>query len=273
MESNKYTVIDSGIITGQKRLIVIHNAGFFSCSTIALQDTMIYFNQNKGLPDIIDRSQQYMMYKQRAWDNLIPMYFKETNACIEYTKDVVMSAEEREIQYVDYKSLVFEDIKPFFDKLFAPSDYVNKIVQNMEGSYQIDYENTCAVFYRGNDKNRETTIASYEAFINKAKEIATPNMRFLVQPDETEFLQAFTSAIPNSFNFSETPHMSKKDSAVFLEMPIERRSVFAAYFLAAVIIMSKCKHLIVHTGNCGMWATLYRGNTDNVHQIRDNVWL
>lgn len=270
---NDYKVIDSGIYTGKSKLLVIHNAGFFSCSTIALQDIIIYYNQNKGLPDVVDRSMQYMYYKCRAWDNLIPYYFKEADAQIDYTVELQATYEERELQYVDYKNLLFENLKPFMEKYFAPSDYVNSLVLSYEQMYEIDYDNTCAVFYRGNDKNREASIASYQSFIDKALEIRNEKMKFLVQPDETEFLQAFTSAVPNCFNFAETPHIKKQDSAVFLEMEPEKRAEFAAYFLAAVIAMSKCKHMIIHTGNCGMWATLYRGNAMNVHQIRDNVWL
>ena len=41
---------------------------------------------------------------------------------------------------------------------------------------------------------------------------------------------------------------------------------------APEILLSKCKFIITHTGNCGIWTVLYRNNSDGVHQYRNNIW-
>lgn len=279
MESNRHYIVNSAAMKENKNILhVIHNAGFFSCSTIALQDIIIWAREHKGLPNIVDRHSQYMHYKSEPSQTLIGHFFNEKEGyinCLDWFE--MTSQTDTELQFTDYRNLNFDRIAPFIEKYFSPSDYVNSIIKHYEEKYNIDYHNTCAVFYRGNDKNRETTIASYDAFIGKAEEVLTMHggegFRFLVQPDETEFLQAFTSSHPNSFNFEETPHMRKCDSAVFFEMPIKERANYAAHFLAAVIVMSRCKHMIIHSGNCGLWSVLYRGNMNNVHQILNNNWL
>lgn len=259
-------------------LKVIHNAGFFSCCSIRLQDIIVYFNQNKGLPDHVDSSEQWELYKYGKKEDLTSKYFipEREDINIPYEREMVWTNEQAIMpQFSDYGKFHFEDIKPFVDKYFTPSGYVSSLVLNYEQRYNLDYSNLCAVFYRGNDKNRETLIASYNHFIDKAREVKAqnPEVRFLVQPDETEFLEAFLKEFPDSIHFNETPHIRKQDSAVFYEMPQSQRAQYAAYFLGAVLCLSKCKHLIVHSGNCAQWAVMYRGNMDNVHQILNNVWL
>lgn len=280
--SNGYTLDENPLFNQEMDVLnITHNAGFFSCCTIALQDTMIWFNLNRRMPDKVDRSHQYAYYKSEPLQNLIAHFFAETDDAIPFERPVVLTHGKQELQYTDYRQLDFNDVKPFLDKFFRPSEYVLSIVKMYEEKYNIDYENTCAVFYRGNDKNRETKIAPYQMFIDKAKEVydnmylpfGNDNLRFLIQPDETEFLGVCYEQLPNCFHFEETPHISKQDSAVPFEMPVIERANYAANFLAAVICLSKCKHLVGHSGNCMMWAVLYRGNTDNVHQIKDNVWL
>lgn len=258
------------------RLVIIHNAGFFSCCSIRLLDLMIYFNENKGLPDEVDDSQQFMHYKANASDNLIPFYFASNDEMpIPFEGRRELTTAKEEPQFSDYKQIVHEDVKPFMEKYFTPSDYALGAVNHLEGKYGLDYENLCAVFYRGNDKVRETPIASYEEFINKAKEIkaANPEMRFLVLPDETEFLEAFLKEFPDSIYFDETPHMKRQDSVMFEQIPKEQRSDYGLRFYAAVLCASKCKHLVLHSGNGANWATLYRGHSENIHQFLTDRWL
>ena len=72
-------------------------------------------------------------------------------------------------------------------------DEIQNLVDSLKNNYNIDYDNTCAVLYRGNDKNRETNMGSYYTYIEKTKEIQNknPGIKFLVQTDETEFLNDF----------------------------------------------------------------------------------
>lgn len=252
-----------------KTLITRHNAGFFSCCTLRLLDIIQYFNRNKELPEVVDSSEQFVFYKSKEGD-LTPLLFETDNIDIRYEKDIVVTHEPREITFSDYSKIHFDEVDPFVRKYFLPSWDVRMICENYVNKYSIDFSNTCAVFYRGNDKSKECEVTSHQDFIDKAKELlyANPDIRFLVQPDETEFLEAFTAEFPGRCVwFEETPHMRKKDSAIFFELPLEKKTEHALYFLAAVIVMSQCAHVITHSGNGGMFLCLYRGGMHNVHQF------
>jgi hypothetical protein len=251
-------------------LKTIHNAGFFSCCTIRLIDIMKYFNRNQQLPEVVDSTEQFAFYKKELSENIIPELFEEKNTAKMYQRPLHLTHEPKEVSFSDYSKLVFEDAAFFVDKYFAPSARVRGIMDMYLQKYGIDFTNTCAVFYRGNDKQRECEITPYSAFIEKAKELEQqyPGLRFLVQPDETEFLEAFTAMFPGKcIYFSETPHMRKMDSTIFYQLPPEQKTEHGCNFLAAVITLSKCQHLITHSGNGGLWAILYRGDFTNVHQF------
>ena len=49
------------------RIVVDHNAGFFSCCTIRLQKIVDYYNENKIFP-IVDSTNQWAFYKDKPGD-------------------------------------------------------------------------------------------------------------------------------------------------------------------------------------------------------------
>jgi hypothetical protein len=103
--------------------------------------------------------------------------------------------------------------------------------------------------------------------------IKNPNISFLIQSDETEFIEFMTIKFPNnSFYFKdEIRHMKKCNSTVDIEMRSEIKE-FSKKYLAITIIMSKCKYIICGSGNCSMWILLYRGNNENVIQNLNGHW-
>jgi hypothetical protein len=260
-------------MSDKKILKVTHNAGFFSCSTLRLVAIMMYYNEHGYLPDEVDSTEQWAFYKEYPEQNLVPLFFDTKEDNIPFTAPRMITYEPREVSFTDYSKLLLENTSPFVDKYFSPSSTIQKILDGYEMDYGLDYCNLCGIFYRGNDKKRECDIVPYQQFIEKAHEILSinPDVKFLVQPDETEFLEAFTTAFPGKcIWFKETPHMRKKDSAIFYELPLSKRPEHGCYFLAATIALSKCEYLVTHSGNGGMWAVLYRNNYKNVHQFITN---
>ena len=62
--------------------------------------------------------------------------------------------------------------------------------------------------------------------------------------------------------------ISKNKNMVIHKLVLpDHRPEFAIRILSMTQVIAKCKHLITHTGNCGLWAVLYRGNSNNVHQF------
>lgn len=255
-------------------LKISHNGGFFSCSTVALLDIVRFYNEHGRLPESIDRTEQYINYKADHSMNLIPFYFDECNL-LTPTNKIELIDDCMRIQFDSYKNIDYKNLHSIISNYFYPAENVEDIMCDLIDNYRLDFENLCAVFYRGNDKAREMKVPSYQSFIDKAKEIKekNPNIRFLVQPDEKEFLEAFLKEFPDSIYFTETPMLSKQDSAMFFEIPQPDRALYGAKFFAAVLCLSQCKEVITHSGNGALWLCLYRRNADNVHQIFNDVWL
>lgn len=248
-------------------LIITHNAGFFSCCSIRLLRIIEFVNKFGYLPNIIDSSQQFSKYKNSNVD-LTTYYFEEKKE-LEPVRSCYFHCDA---QFHKYNELEIHEISKYIDNYFTPSSFVKSIVSILETKYNIDYDNTCSVFYRGNDKSKETGIASYLDFFNQVDDVISkkPTVRFHVQTDETQFVEEFLKRYPNSFVFEETPHIQKSQTTVHDILPTSDRRLSAANFLAATIVVSKCKYIITHSGNCGIWSILYRGNTDNVYQYLDH---
>ena len=149
------------------------------------------------------------------------------------------------------------------------------MTEEMENKYNLDYQNICVLFYRGNDKNTETLICDYDQYIDIAKNIlnCNPSIQFLIQSDETEFIEKMISEFPSrSFYFSdETRHIHKCNNTVDIVMR-DKNHIFSKYFLAITLIMSKCKYMICGSGNCSLWATFYRENNKNIVQNFNGRW-
>lgn len=259
--------LPDGIGTG---LRITHNSGFFSCCTIALIDIIKHFNKYHELPDQVDRRQQFAFYKpDPTGHDITPLLFAEKDVRIPYYGEIVVTNEPGEISFGNYSKINFDAVSPFVNKYFSPSPTVLGVMRNMKLKYELDYDNLCAVFYRGNDKQRECDIMPYHEFIGKCNEmtIRHPGIRFLVAPDETEFAEAFISNFPDAILMEETPHMRKKNSAIFYELRGEAKTEHAINFLAATYTMARCKHVIMHSGNGAMWLSLFRGGMQNVHQF------
>src|SRR5271170_2968001 len=162
-------------------LKVIHNAGFFSCCSIKLDKIISYFNSNKKTPDIVDSSELFSFYKQKNDHRDITYeYFEKDNLDIINYDNKVDYIEN--YQYTNYKNLNYKDITPFINKYFTPSKDIKKIITDLEIKYNLDYNNICVLFYRGNDKCTETKLCSYDEIALKANEIYSknPNIKFLI---------------------------------------------------------------------------------------------
>ena len=243
--------------------------GFGSCGTVALLDIIDCFNKYKRLP-IVDRSAQYTYYDE----NLIDTLFCVNDSEIEFTKDIKLS-DRWQIQWEHYENLPFPALRPFVDKYFSPSNQVALIRDMFLDKYEIDLSNTVSVFYRGNDKQQETKTASYDSFIDKCKEIRErrPDVRFLIQPDETEFLETFIDVFPDTTHIVENKHIKKNEEiAVFHSIHKRRKAKHVINFFASLLVHSMCSEIVTGSGNIGLWLALYRGHTNGLHQIYNDKW-
>ena len=254
-------------------LTVQYNAGFFSCCSVKLSEIIKYFNSNFKIPDSVDSSKQFELYKTPKNNaDVTYEYFASNNSDIIYSKNIDY---HYTYQNMEYKNLNYTDICPFIDRYFSPSVEIKNIIDMFEKKYNINtYDNICCLFYRGNDKITEMSQCTYEVIIEKAKSLfaENSNIRFLIQGDETEFIERMTIEFPNNIIFKDEIRHIKKSIDTVDHVFRNLNPEFSKYYLAITIIMSKCNYIICTSGNCSIWIMLYRGNTHNVYQNLYNKW-
>ena len=109
-------------------LVVTHNAGFYSCSTIRLMKIIDFHTINKILP-IVDSSNQWVQYKDFGFDDITEKFFKK-NVIFDFGPEKMIFC-ETENQFSDYSLINYNYITKLIDIYFSPSDEVLKI-KNMK---------------------------------------------------------------------------------------------------------------------------------------------
>lgn len=256
-------------------LIVAHNYGFFSCCSIKLQNIINFFNENKRLPLNVYSKKMFEWYKVNTDRDITYDYFEHYNKFenILYKSNIDY---HENYQYSNFGELDYPNISPFIKKYFSPSIEVQNIIFKIENKYQLDYQNICVLFYRGNDKNTETTICGYQEYIKIAKSILekNPQIHFLIQSDETDFIYTMLKEFPNnSFYFKDEIRHMKKCMDTVDKVNKNNIDIYSKNYLAITIIMSKCNYIVCGSGNCSIWIMLYRGNNKNVYQNNGIKWL
>ena len=260
-------------------LVIKHDGyhGFFSYCSISMQQIIEYYCQNNYFPIKLDMSNIFTTFKSN--NNDISSIFFKQNTCnildsFNANNDALHML-NRDIQFTNYKLIDYNIISPIIDQYFIFSDEISNIVQKIEQSYNINYSNTCCIFYRGNDKNTETLIPSYDTMYLKYNELLeNSSINTILQSDESEFFNFFTNKIKNYTIFNnEIKHIPKQQSSINHIYDVTTRLELIKNFLAIVYIMSKCKYIICTSGNISLWVTYFRKNSYNVYQYLNNSWV
>tara|TARA_B100001093_G_C26823033_1_gene1012746 strand:- start:1319 stop:2179 length:861 start_codon:yes stop_codon:yes gene_type:complete len=263
------------IINKNNKLILKHNqpcSGFFSSCTILLRLIIQFFNTQKCLPDEINCTNSFKWYTYNtSIDDLYKVLFNiNIDVNIEYKKPITISSQLVEDQFSNYNLLNYSEISLFIDKYFMPSKMIKDIIDKLEKKYNINYNNLCVLFYRGNDKCKEIDVGNYDFYDKEIQEIKNNNkeqLDFLIQSDETEFLNKFSNDLVNSYIFwDEIRHINSQLSTVDKIKYENDNFYYISYFLAITIIMSKAKYIICNTGNCSLWILLFRKNSNGLQQ-------
>lgn len=249
-------------------LKVNHSAGYFSNMTIRLYELLKFMRENGFYPQI-DSTEQFGFYK-KGNEDLSRVYIKDVDDIIPF-KIPKLDKDFMAFQFDNYKTLDYDGLKPILNKYFSFGDLVQEKKSEIKNKYGLD--KYISVFYRGNDKQVETTNPPYELFIQKAKELEYLNLPYLVLPDECKFLNEFRKHIRNVIVLDETPCIDMPHGNLIFDMPLDKRPMYGAIYNAVVSLLSEGEYLITHSGNGGVWCCLYRGNANNVIQIyKDKVY-
>ena len=247
----------------------VKDNGFFSTCSLILHNVVEYFNRYRKLPETIDSPDAFNWYRPGTMESY---FIKDESKKISYRNLVLY---EHFHQYSDYMKLDYAGVKPFLQKYFTPSKEVQGLIEDLETKYSLDYQNTCVLFYRGNDKATETALPSYADYIKRAKAILQqrPQTRFLVQSDETEFIEAMSAELGEKAVWfkDEIRHIPKAMTTV--DKVCDDAFKFSKLYLAITIVMSKCPYIICGSGNCSIWIALFRGSAKGMQQFLKGSWI
>jgi hypothetical protein len=252
-----------------------HNAGFFSCCAVRLTKIVEFINSYKILPDNVDSSEQFNLYKNTENKNkdITFDYFENYNNITNI--NIIQSINYHWTQqFKQYSNLDYKSLTPLIKKYFSPSSKIINMINILEKKYNIIYNNTIAVYYRGTDKIRETKLAPFNEFYNKILHIVNKNkdINILLQTDSAQFIDYMNNKKLKNIIIINENKTSYTNKGIHNEQTSNTNYHDMFYFLSTIIMLSKCKYIICSSGNCSEWIMLYRGNNKNLFQYLNGYW-
>lgn len=254
-------------------VITTHNAGFFSCCSVKLNDIVDFINTNKRLPDSVDSSKQFKLYKNNNYNDVTYEYFEHYNNIKNIEINYPINYNEG-YQFIDYSKLDYIHLYPLIQKYFSPSKKIYKIMNNIIQKYKLELNNTLAVYYRGTDKSIETDIASFDEFYNQILNVIKidKDIKILIQTDTAQFLDYINSKNLKNIIVIEENVRSYTDKGIHFQYSCKENFYHMLILFSTFFLISKCKYIICSSSNCSIFIMLYRNNNKNVIQYLDGTW-
>ena len=255
----------------ESQLDITHSHGFFSNCTITLSCLTRIYPAERYVKVNWPRQDRWRDDDQ-AGRNLFDSYFLPNNNLDTHAMAKLSPLNHHGV----YRDLSFDKLKPYIQNYFAPTKIVRRKIDEFVQKYGIDYDNTVTLWYRGTDKFTELALIPPRYYVAEAQRLIRthPKLRVLIQTDQEQIRDILINELGESaFYLNELP-VSKSLTGIHA-VPSEERGLtnfeFGTALLAVVQIASKCKYLITHTGNVGLWIYLYRGNAMNTYQLKPRL--
>lgn len=241
----------------------IHNAGFFSITSMTLLDLLRYPHEIVK----INASFAFADFKDSVDQDPWLEFFEPPNPSVFFIGGNEIGFTQR-LAHDRYASFDLSSASIAIRKYYTPSGKVRSRVDYLCKKYEIDVENTIAVYYRGTDKSTELLPTPVESYIQKTQEILKrqPELRIFVQTDQKQIRDILLSAFGSRAFYLDDLPVTESSTGVH-KLITENKLNFAIDFLATTIIMSRCKYVVTGTGNVSCWTVLFRGSVEGVHQF------
>jgi len=242
--------------------------GFYSNTFQSFVSLLVCLNHGI-VPDRIDHTRGFFHFKKDSTTDLYPIFYKLglDQLKIPIKKNLYLPDANR-ISVDEIKLYNYNDYTNILNCFFSPVDEIMDIKNDLIKKYNINFEKTIAVFYRGTDKDTELTIPKKEYVMDYTKKLLEryPDCRVLIQTDETQCRDYFKNELQEKcFYFDEAVTTETKTVTwrIIYYFSESDPTLKAQIFDAIVRIIADCKYVINHTGNCGAFVDLYRGNMVN----------
>jgi hypothetical protein len=257
------------------KLQCLWNCGFYSNQTQTFLSLLILQRDYNIIPDEIDYQFGFRRITplESSRDIYVDFYRTDLTKSVDIGKQVVIP-DENQKQFDLYDWDLYNQI---INRFFNTSDIVESrkksLLRNYFESKNIKLEKTISVLYRGTDKYTEVRLASPEDYLKVVNHLleVTNATNVLIQTDDGKVSDFFKSELGDKVICFSEPKVSYNKESVLDNL--EAKDNFNGikdhqlWFDAALRIVSECGYLVNHTGNCALWANLYRGNTKNVFQF------
>jgi len=257
-------LVEPVLLRYRSTLFLTHNAGFFSCVSVALSRVIdqppMHINSRLGL----------CLYKKNLFSDPWPKYFVVKNLGKMPSRSYFGNENCVDVKSwwsAKYEKLPFENLRPYLDFYFMPSEAVRARKNAFIDSYRIQLLETIGVHIRGTDKSTEWERQPIEKFTQEIDKLLQRNQNFLIylQTDEIDTQTHMLKRYPDRIILlKELRAVTGAHGAHFFKSADPEQN--AIDYFASVLLLSECKYLITHTGNGAMWEVLYRGNSDGVVQ-------
>ena len=270
-------------------LKIKHDHGFFSNCSMALYEINNFIKENNLNPEL-DMSKSFSWYKDANGEiDVYKLCFSQS-----FAKQGINTFEFEPSQHDNnlhlkrnrggkkfkrhdsfymshrmYTNTFIQSTLPIVKRYFSPSEYILNLKEQYIQKYSISTKNTLAICYRGTDKKRELPTLDFNLYTDYSKGVLNKNKNLtnvLVQSDQSQFVNFCKDELSgwNVFQINEIPTTSSDKQISFTT---SKKQDLATNFLASLLIISKCNFVINHTGNVGMWISLYRENCNQMKQF------
>lgn len=259
------------------------NSGFFSCCNVKLYKLVKHFNIHRSVPTCIDDSELFDMYKPSSYacQDITHHFFRpRDDVHIDFSGTLQIMDNGVEDQFSPYSGLHFSVVKPFIDKYYSPSQPILDLQKGLIDKYTIDTTTTCAIYYRGTDKYKETYLGSFGVYAAKMTEIiqTNPDIQIILQSDSYPFMEymfqyADTHGIQNNIIAFEENVTTTTDQGIHILQGANKAYQDIQHLFASMLVMAQCKYIVCSSGNVSMWMMYYRGHADGVYQYLNHRWV
>jgi hypothetical protein len=254
-------------------LYCLWNCGFYS-NEFQVFTSLLTLLRHGIVPERIDYSLGFRHFKKNPEQNIYPDFHQiDSSVKMDLFSEVQLPDSNR-FQPNLYNFSIYSQIR---NRFFNPSSIILDKKNFLREKYNIEFEKTISVLYRGTDKGTELRLAHPLDYLYITKQLLAdnPNFKVLLQTDQTQVIQMFYDELGDKLiTFEETPSTTSNNVIWNL---MEKKGVdsidWSQWFDAALRCVADCKYLINHTGNVAFFANLYRGSLEGVTQFDERGLL
>lgn len=247
---------------------ITHNAGLMSCASTTLSDII---RSDRKVVRIRSTLGMSLYKKQLLVDNWTKFFETPHRDSLPGEKAISAPIQEKIHDWWsrDYSSLKVDLVRESVHAYFKPSSQVQTKLETFITAYGIKLDSTVGVHYRATDKAIEIGTPSLKEFINQTSlEMAgLTNPQILLLTDEPMAQEAFRDYFPGKVIVVEELEAPGGSIGAHI-LDSKEVELRAQIFLAILLLISRCRKVVTHTGNGALWEVLFRGGAQGLLQVR-----